>query len=217
MPPPEKLAAAFATGECLYLYASEAGYVYSWYKTGYVEMDDRIQGIHYEWYIKPTLKDTILTSSNNEYGAATTIFKTDGTVIRRTRPYPYTQPNHIWEFVWPPTPETVLVDGDESMYDTKWYADDDWDDYVTERDDCMSECSKCSSGPKMPGLCDHIYEDDEDAHEHPGTGPCYIKDCFPCPTCQGPYDGLDHGGLGCTRYCAYSDLMDQDRRDRYIF
>ena len=221
MPPPEKLAAAFATGECLYLYASEAGYVYSWYKSGYVEMDNRIQGIHYEWYTKPTLKEAILTTSLNEY--VTTIFKTDGTVIRRTRPYPYTQPNHIWEFVWPNNPETVLVDGDESMYDTKWYADDDWDDYVTERDH-MSECSRCSSGPKMPGYCEHFYEDtddddkeDDEYHEHPyydkhwvrHYNKCWVKDCVPCPGCGGPYDGMDHGGLGCTRDCAWGDLMDQ--------
>jgi hypothetical protein len=217
MPPPEKLAAAFETGNCLYLYATESGYVYSWYKTGYVEMDDRTHGIHYEWYTKPTLKEAILTSSHDEYGGSTTIFKTDGTVIRRTRPYPYARPAEVWEFVWPNNPETVLVDGDETMYDTKWYEDDDWDDYVTERDH-MTECSKCSSGPKMPGYCEHVYEsdeDDEDAHEHPEIGMCRDKDCVPCPGCRGPYDGLDHGGLGCTRYCAWGELMDQCRHDRW--
>ncbi len=222
MPPPEKLAAAFASGKSLYLHVPHAGLKYGWHEDGTVEMYDSTWEIQYEWYHKPTLEETIHESRYNQ--SMTTIFKTDGTVIRRVRPYPYTRPNDIWEFVWPPNPETILVDGDDDMYTTQWDGYDEWADYVTERDDCMSECSKCSSGPKMPGYCEHFYEDtddddkqDDEYHEHPyydkhwvrHYNKCWVKDCVPCPGCGGPYDGMDHGGLGCTRDCAWGDLMDQ--------
>lgn len=29
-----------------------------------------------------------------------------------------------------------------------------------------------------------------------------------CPSCGGSYDGVDYFGAGCSRSCAYGDLMD---------
>lgn len=39
----------------------------------------------------------------------------------------------------------------------------------------------------------------------------YEDELIQCPSCRGPYDGVDHGGLGCSRECAYGDMMDQER------
>jgi hypothetical protein len=166
VPPSDKLARAFQSNTVLYLHAKEVGYEYSWNKDGSVKMFDCNKGIMYEWITKPTMKDTIQNHSNTK--GETTIFKKDGSVIRCTRPYPFSSPDTMWTFIWPANPEILLVDGEEEG-DFK-----DWD-------------------------CSVEYEQDDSS----------------CPTCGGAYDGLDYGGLGCSRRCAYGDWMNEDRHSRH--
>ncbi len=111
MPPPERLAKAFANSDMLYLYRRY--FVYTWYKDGKVEKYCHKTDNLYTWFPKPTLEDASLDGPN------TTTIKADGTVIRRYCPYPITRPTEIWEDVWPTNPGTVLVDGDDDMYDTE--------------------------------------------------------------------------------------------------
>ena len=219
VPPSQKLTKAFQSNTVLYLHAKAAGYEYCWNKDGSVKMFDCNKGIMYEWIQKPTMGHAIQTSS--EPKGETTIFKKDGTVIQCMYPYPFSSPKTVWTFIWPANPEILLVDGEEP---------DEWDDWETEHGEQESVCSKCSSGEQPPGHCDHFYEDDDDYkdnkedddeyHEHPyydkhwvrHYDKCWDKDCVPCPGCGGTYDGMDHGGLGCTRHCAYGDMMEEMRR-----
>lgn len=46
-------------------------------------------------------------------------------------------------------------------------------------------------------------------HNHSYGVPCDDSDCRRCPSCGGRYDGLDYGGLGCSRRCAYGDYRDR--------
>lgn len=206
------LETAFRDVSMLYIHNEETGFKYGWDANGNVKMFDMNKGRMYEWIPPPTMHEAVYSQS----AGMAFIFKTDGTIIHRNRPYPYTSPTRVWEYVWPSTPETVLVEGNVAPY---W---DEWDDYVTDYGDKESECSKCSSGPKMPGYCEHFYEKDDTRHKHPcyinGAREeywCYHDDCVPCPGCRGPYDGADHGGLGCSRDCAYGDFMDHERYDRW--
>ena len=205
IPPSGTLEEAFLTRPVLHLHAEEAGFTYSWDVNEHVRMIDTNKGIMYEWIPKPTMVDAVFNDPVGE----TYIFQKDGTVKLRTRPEPFSQPNLVWEHVWPLNPETILVTGEEVEL---W---DDWEDYVTDHDDKNSFCSKCSSGERPPGYCPHFYETDDEGHEHPNSGTCYDSQCVPCPSCKGPYDGDDHGGLGCTRECAYGDWIREDRRDRW--
>ena len=214
MPPSDKLAKAFQSNTVLYLHVKSAGYEYCWNKDGSVKMFDCNKGIMYEWIQKPTMKDALLNGSDPK--GETTIFKKDGTVIRCARPYPFSSPKTVWTFIWPANPEILLVDGEEA---------DEFDEWDTNHSENESECSKCSSGELPPGRSDHFYEDEADNeadeyHEHPYYDECdmrhytkcWDKDCIPCPGCGGTYDGMDHGGLGCSRICAYGDMMEEMRR-----
>ena len=213
--PPHKLEKAFQYDTELYLHNETTGNEYRWCVDGSVRMYNSSTGIMYDWTYTRTIHDALLSQAAGE----TYIFKSDGTVIFRTHPYPFTKPSLVWEFVWPQNPEFVLVDG---RGDEKF---EEWDDYMTDHGDEKSVCSRCSSGEQPPGRCDHFYEDTDDekseCHEHPdhsgdGTNPpykCWDKNCEPCPGCRGPYDGADHGGLGCSRECAYhTDEYDYDYR-----
>jgi hypothetical protein len=48
----------------------------------------------------------------------------------------------------------------------------------------------------------------QNSHYHNYAGDTFVRctdrDCVPCPGCGGVYDGLDYGGRGCSRQCAYS-------------
>jgi hypothetical protein len=206
VPPSDKLTKAFQSNTVLYLHAKAAGYEYCWNKDGSVKMFDCNKGIMYEWIQKPTMKNALLNGSDPK--GETTIFKKDGTVIQCMYPYPFSSPKTVWTFIWPANPEILLVDGEEP---------DEWDDWETDYGEKESVCSKCSSGEQPPGRCDHFYEDedenkeDDEYHEHPETGKCWAEECIPCPECRGPYDGMDHGGRGCTRQCAYGEWMYERR------
>ncbi len=214
VPPSQKLKRAFQSNTVLYLHAKAAGYEYCWNKDGSVKMFNYNKKIMYEWIQKPTINHAILTSSDPK--SETTIFKKDGTVIQCVHPYPFSSPKTVWTFVWPVNPEILLVDGEEP---------DEWDDWETDHGEQESVCSKCSSGEQPPGWYDHFYEDtneDNEYHEHPyydecdtrHSNKCWDKDCLPCPGCGGRYDGMDYGGLGCSRECAYGDMIREHHRYR---
>ena len=191
-PPSPKLEQAFQSNTVLYLHAKEAGYQYCWNKNGSVKMFNSNTGIMYEWLPKPTLHDAIHTNLPK----STYIFKKDGTVIQTMRPYPFTSPTHVWALFWPASPTIILVDGEiiNDFTDESYEADDESDESDKEH---------------------KINNWDYEIHEHPGTGDCYNEECVPCPECGGPYDGLDHGGLGCSRRCAYGDWIREGRRDQW--
>lgn len=122
MPPSGTLEDAFLICPFLHLRAEEAGFTYSWDVNGHVRMIDTNRGIMYEWIPKPTMVDALCNPPAGE----TYIFQTNGTVKLRTRPEPFSQPNLVWEHVWPANPETILIAGEEV---DSW---DEWEDYVTD-------------------------------------------------------------------------------------
>ncbi len=114
----------------LYLYSKETGCQYSWNKNGDVRMFDTVNEIMYEWFPKPTYHDACKKQSMT---GTTFIFKKDGTVIKRSHPYPKSSPDTVWEHIWPANPESILIEGEESEYFRNWdytplyYGDRYWD------------------------------------------------------------------------------------------
>ena len=187
--PSSKLTNAFQSNTALFLYEKKSGNKYCWKKDGYTMMYNIHNGIVYEWFPKPTLQDVLLKKNTCE----TTIFKKDGTVTQTKSLY--RNPNR-GTLIWPASPSVYLVDGVEieDFTDSVYYINDD-SEYESEDES------------------DEHWE--YERHEHPGTGECFREECVPCPSCGGIYDGMDYGGLGCSRECAYGDWMEQAQRERH--
>jgi hypothetical protein len=191
MPSNILLETAFEHTSMLVINNEETGHKYSWDVYGNVRMLDMNNGSMYKWEPAPTMQEAIYTRP----GGCNFIFKKDGTIILRD----WLSPSHVWEYVWPTNPETVLVDGD--VMDT-WYEWDDHEDYVTDCGDDESE--KDDTWHTHRGHMNHGFEEYW----------CNEPGCVRCPGCGGPYDGDDHGGLGCSRECAYH-TDEFDRYDRW--
>lgn len=200
MPPPAKLARALELNTMLHLHNVLTGFQYIWTKNGSVKMFDE-KGILYEWLTKPTIQSAVLQSLHPT--GETTIFKKDGTVIRPIRPYPLTSPTRVWNYTWPASSEILPVDGEPVG---------DWNNWDTMQED-MSH--NCSSEEHATEQCGNFYEADDESHSHPDTGRCLEPDCIPCPECGDSYDGMDYGGLGCSRKCAYGDIIREHRSARW--
>lgn len=200
MPPPLKLARALELNTMLHLRTVSTGFQYIWAKDGSVKMFDE-KGTMYEWLAKPTIESAVLQSSHPT--GETTIFQKDGTVIRPICPYPFTSPTRVWNYRWPTSPELLPVDGEEV---------DNWDNW-DEMQEAM--CQNCSSEEHITEQCDSFDEGIDESHSHPVTGHCLRSDCIPCPECGRPYDGMDYGGLGCSRKCAYGDMIREHHYARW--
>ena len=77
---------------------------------------------------------------------------------------------------------------------------DCWNDI---QDDLESEFYDIQYPSKFPPHSHPCHRGCKKKHDHSYGVPCDDPECMPCPGCGGRYDGYDHGGLGCSRRCAY--------------